>query len=184
MASPPVNAGAAAIICTGMIAPPLAGLLQEGMRRASVLALALAACGGSHKPTTEPGSGSGSGSGSGPVPVMDQTLVGWGRQVTPGGATNVFVEVSDASGATKSYPAGSVPQPCEVIAASGADAVTGLRCVKDGVGFEFRAVYRGDIIILRRAVDPSDDPADVELSFQEILRIDVPVGSKVGPAAS
>jgi hypothetical protein len=54
--------------------------------------------------------------------------------------------------------------------------------VTAGVGAEFRAVYRGDIIVLKRPVDPSDDPDEVEFLFREVLRVDVPVGSKVGAA--
>jgi hypothetical protein len=36
--------------------------------------------------------------------------------------------------------------------------------------------------VLKRPVDPSDDPNDVEFLFQEVLRVDVPAGSKVGAA--
>ena len=116
-------------------------------------------------------------------PVPAQTLLGWGRQAATG-KVNVFLEVADHTGATKSYPVGSATAPCEVIAVTTANAVTGLRCVTDGVGAEFRAVYRTQIIVLKRPVDPSDDPNDVEFLFQEVLRVDVPAGSKVGPAAS
>ena len=60
----------------------------------------------------------------------------------------------------------------------------GFRFVEEeGCGAEFRAVYRTQIIVLKRPVDPSDDPNDVEFLFQEVLRVDVPAGSKVGPAA-
>lgn len=176
-----MNARVAIDICVVMTEPTRAPLVQHGMRALVVVALAVAACGGGKKSSTSPGTGSGSGSTD--PGVVAQTLVGWGRSNPVGGKINVFVEVSDHTGATKSYPVGAVTNPCEVIAATGEDAVTALRCVADGAGTEYRAVYRNEIIVLRRAVDPSDDPADVELLFQEVLRVDVPVGTKVSAAA-
>lgn len=150
------------------------------VRALVVVATVLVACGGSKKPSTDPGQGSGS---APPDPgVVAQTLIGWGQQPIPDGKLNLFLEVSDHTGASKSYPIGAVVGPCAVAPPSGPDAVTVLRCVTAGVGSEYRAVYRGQIIVLMRAVDPSDDPADVELSFREVLRVDVPVGAKVGPA--
>lgn len=177
-----MNAAARAIICTAMADRPGARLLQHGMRAASLFLIAgLVACGGSKKSPADPGAGSGSGSAVDPG-VVAQTLLGWGRQEAPGGKVNVFLEVADHTGATRSYPVGTAVAPCEVIAGAGADGVTGLRCVTNGVGLEFRAVYRGDIIVLKRPVDPSDDPNEVEFLFQEALRVDVPVGAKVGAA--
>lgn len=177
-----MNVGDAAIICTAMHDRPRVRLLQHGMRAASLFVFAaLAACGGSKKTATEPDPGAGSGEVD--PGVIAQTLLGWGRQAGTGGKVNVFLEVADHTGATKSYPVGSATAPCEVIAVSTANAVTGLRCVTDGVGAEFRAVYRTQIIVLKRPVDPADDPNDVEFLFQEVLRVDVPAGSKVGPAA-
>ena len=170
-------------ICVVMPESPGAPLVQHSMRALLVVVTAVvAACGGGKKSSTAPGGGSGSGSSVDPG-VVAQTLVGWGRSNPVGGKIKVFVEVSDHTGATKSYPVGEVVNPCEVIAATGEDAVSALRCVADNTGTEFRAVYRGEIIVLRRAVDPSDDPADVELLFQEVLRVDVPVGTKVSAAA-
>lgn len=178
-----MNARVAIDICVVMSEPTRAPLVQHGMRALVVAVLAVAACGGGKKSSTSPGAGSGSGSGSAVDPgVVAQTLIGWGRSNPVAGKIKVFVEISDHTGATKSYPVGEVANPCEVVAATGEDAVTALRCVVDGVGAEFRAVYRGEIIVLRRAVDPSDDPADVELLFQEVQRIDVPVGTKVSAA--
>lgn len=177
-----MNVGGAAIICTAMPDRPRGGLLQHGMRAASLLVFAgVVACGGSKKTATDPGAGAGSGEVD--PGVVAQTLLGWGRQAATGGKLNVFLEVADHTGATKSYPVGTATAPCEVVAATTANAVTGLRCVTDGVGAEFRAVYRTQIIVLKRPVDPSDDPNDVEFLFQEVLRVDVPAGSKVGPAA-
>ena len=177
-----MNVGGAPIICTRMADRPRARLLQHGMRAATLLVFAGAvACGGSPKPTTEPGAGSGSGGAVDPG-VVAQTLVGWGRQQAPGGKVDVFLEVADHTGASKSYPVGSATAPCEVVATTTPDGVTALRCVTAGVGTEFRAVYRGDIIVLKRAVDPSDEPDEVEFLFREVLRVDVPVGSKVGAA--
>ena len=186
-----MNVGGAPIICTRMADRPRARLLQHGMRAATLLVFAGAvACGGSPKPTTEPGAGSGSGAVD--PGVVAQTLVGWGRQQAPGGKVDVFLEVADHTGASKSYPLGTTMGSCGVVPASGPDVVTALRCATDGVtalrcvtagvGTEFRAVYRGDIIVLKRAVDPSDEPDEVEFLFREVLRVDVPVGSKVGAA--
>ncbi len=176
-----MNARAAIDICVPMTESTRAPLVQHGMRALLVVVTALAACGGGKKSPTAPGDGSGSGSAVDPG-VVAQTQVGWGRSNPVNGKISVFVEVSDHTGATKSYPVGTVVNPCQVIAATGEDAVTALRCVADNTGTEFRVVYRGELIVLRRAVDPSDDPADVELLFQEVQRIDVPVGTKVTAA--
>lgn len=144
-----------------------------------VLGLALAACGGK-KETTKPGDGDGTG--DGPEPPIAQTLIGWGQQPATGGKINLFLEVTDHTGASKSYPVGEVTVACQT-AAGKDDIVTSLVCLQDGTGAELRAVHRNaEIIVLRRAVDPSDNPDDVELSFREITRIEVPVGAAVRPA--
>ena len=177
-----MNADDRTNICGCMADPARAPLLQHAMRvRLLVVVASLAAgCGGSSKkPTPEPGPG------SGPPPdpgVVAQTLVGWGSVPAPGGKLSVFVEVADHTGASKSYPLGTTMGSCGVVPASGPDVVTALRCATDGVGHEYRAVYRTAIIVLRRPVDPTDDPADVDLMFQEVLRVEVPAGSKVGAA--
>lgn len=158
------------------------------MRHAALLALGtvvvLAACGGKKSGTTpdkDPGS-------DGPPPVTIQTLLGWGLQGYNPEATQpktrVFLEVTDHHGATQSYPLEEVAAPCSVQVGNGADIITVLTCNLQGTGAEYRAVYRGnDVIVLRRWVRPDDDPAEAELSFQEISRVPVPTGSKVKPAA-
>lgn len=178
-----MNATPAIDICHGMPDRRLARLVQHGMRPFALVVLVslAAACGGSKKSPTEPSPGSG----SGPAPdpgVVARTLVSWGSVPASGGALNVSFEVADHTGASKSYPLGSAVGPCGVVPPQGPDAISAYRCETGGVGLEFRAVYRTQIIVLRRAVDPSDNPDDVELSFQEILRVDVPAGSKVGAA--
>lgn len=151
------------------------------MRSISIVLLAAVACGGGKKSVKEP-AGGGSGSDE-PPPVVAQTLLGWGRQAATGGKTNVFLEVTDHTGVTRSYPLGDSPVPCQPARGNGTDIITSLLCLADGSGSEFRAVYRNnEIIVLRRPIDPSDDPADIELSFREIERIGVPVGSKVSAA--
>ena len=45
------------------------------------------------------------------------------------------------------------------------------------------ALQRAGIIVLRRNYTPDDDPADVELSFREVMRVPVPPGSSVKPAS-
>jgi hypothetical protein len=140
----------------------------------------VAGCGNKDK-TTPPKTGSGSGS---DLPeIVAETTLGWGRQPATGGKLNLFLEVTDHTGQTKSYPLGESLVPCQVAKGSGTDVVTSLMCLTDGMGAEFRAVYRANqIIVLRRPVDPSDDPAEIELSFREVQRVDVPVGSKVTAA--
>jgi len=151
------------------------------------VALACAACGGKKSSTTPVESGEGSGSGSaGPV-ITAQLLIGWGATgydpASSAPRTNIFLEVTDHHGASQSYPMGTVAAPCAPVAGNGGDIVTVLSCVQNGSGAELRAVYRGvDVIVLRRTVSPDDDPADVELSFQEVSRVPVPTGSKVKPA--
>lgn len=142
----------------------------------------LAACGGGKKDPKQAGDGDGSGEGSGPPPPIAQTLLGWGQQPATGGKINLFLEVTDHTGASKSYPVGDVTVACQT-ATGKDDVVTALVCLKDGSGAELRAVHRNaEIIVLRRAVDPADDPEDVELSFREITRVEVPVGAAVRPA--
>jgi hypothetical protein len=155
------------------------------MRHAALLLLAIAACGGK-KPTTTPEPDTGTGR---DVPVVTiQTLLGWGLQgYNPEAAqprTTVFLEVTDHHGATQSFPLEEIAAPCSVQQGNGDDIITVLTCNVQGTGAEYRAVYRGnDVIVLRRWVRPDDDPGEAELSFQEISRVDVPAGSKVKPAA-
>lgn len=150
-----------------------------------VLGLAVAACGltgcNGKKPTTAAPTGSGSGSN---LPsITAETTLGWGRQPATGGKTNLFLEVTDHTGKTDSYPLGDSTVPCQTATGNGRDIITTQRCLTDGVGAEYRAVYRGAVVfVLRRPVDPSDDPADIELSFREVQRIDVPAGAKVRAA--
>lgn len=140
----------------------------------------LAGCGNGKKATTPTG---GSGSGSDLPDVVAQTLIGWGRQEQPGSKWSLFLEVTDHTGRAQSYPLGESTQPCSVGKGNGGDVITSLQCVTAATGAEYRAVYRANqIIVLRRPVDPSDDPADIELSFREVQRVDVPVGSKVSAA--
>jgi hypothetical protein len=156
------------------------------MRTVVLVALVTVAACGSKKPSTTPDPGSGSGSEEPPV-ITVQTLLGWGTQgYNPDAATprtKIFLEVTDHHGATQSYPLGEIAAPCSPQPGNGADIVTVLACNLAGTGAEFRAVYRGnDVIVLRRWVTPDDDPAEAELSFQEVSRIPVATGSKVKPA--
>lgn len=149
-----------------------------------VALVTVAACGGKKPKTTTAGEGSGS---EQPPLITVQTLLGWGLQgynpdsQTP--KTQVFLEVTDHHAQTQSYPLGEIAAPCSIQPGNGADIITVLTCNVAGTGAEFRAVYRGkDVIILRRWVSPEDDPADAELSFQEVSRVPVPSGSKVKAA--
>ncbi len=153
----------------------------------ATIGLGLLACGGKKPTSTTPGDGDGSGSGSGSV-ITAQMLIGWGAQgynpESQSPKTSVFLAVTDHHGATQSYPLGEIPAPCQPTAGNGSDIITVLSCLQGGAGAEFRAVYRGgaEIIVLRRWVSPTDDPGDIELSFQEVSRVTVPTGSKVKPA--
>lgn len=141
----------------------------------------LAGCGNGKKATT-PTTGSGSGSDGALPDVVAQTLLGWGQHPEPGNKLELFLEVTDQTGRTQSYPLGESDRPCSPGKGKD-DIVTTLQCVVANTGAEYRAVYRGNqIIVLRRPVDPSDDPADIELSFREVQRVDVPVGSRVSAA--
>lgn len=151
---------------------------------AASAACVLAACGGTQKPG---GSGAGSGPGSEPPPQpIAQTLLGFAASGYDQGTSKpskIFLEVTDHNGSMQSYPVGDAAAPCERTAGNGSDIVTAMRCDVNGTGAELRAVYRGaDIIVLRRNYTPDDDPADVELSFREVMRVPVPPGSSVKPA--
>jgi hypothetical protein len=152
----------------------------------ALVAVLVTACGGKKTSTTPAGDGDGTASDE---VITAQMLLGWGTQgynpesATP--KTSIFLEVTDHHGQMQSYPMGDVPAPCSPAAGNGADIITTLQCMQpDGTGAEFRAVYRGgaELIVLRRWVNPGDDPGDIELSFQEVSRIPVPTGSKVKPA--
>jgi hypothetical protein len=149
--------------------------------------VALAACGGTQKPAGG-GGGGGSGSGSGseaPQPIA-QTLLGFtanGYDEALAKPSKVYLEITDHNGSTQSYPIDDIDKPCERTAGNGTDIITAMRCDLGGTGSELRAVFRGtDIIVIRRNYTPADDPADIELSFREIMRIPVPPGSSVKPA--
>jgi hypothetical protein len=116
-----------------------------------------------------------------------QTLLGWGLEgwdpAVPGAQTKIFLAVTDQNGQTQSHPLENVAAACTPMAGNGRDVVIALSCLADGSGAELRAVYRGTgVIVLRRRVRPDDNPADAELSFEEIARIAVPSGSDVKPA--
>ena len=143
----------------------------------------VAACGGTQTPAT----GAGDGSGSGPTLPSAKTLLGVSAtgynpaSVHP--QNQIFLDVTNHNGATQSYPVGEVAAPCTAATGNGSDIVVTMRCDVAGTGAELRAVYRGgDVIVLRRNYTPDDDPADAELAFQEVTRVTVPPGSKVGPA--
>lgn len=148
--------------------------------------VALAACGGRQTPAGT-GSGSGSGSGSGPAAPVAQTLLGFsanGYDAANHPKSKIYLEVTNHNGAMQSYEVGEVDAPCTLGTGNGEDIVTTMRCDVAGTGADLRAVYRGggDIIVLRRNYLPTDDPADVELSFREVMRVPVPPGASVKPA--
>lgn len=152
------------------------------MRLQMIVVLGLAAaCSGGGKKTTTP-------TGTDPVddrptPLTIQTLLGWGLQTVPGGKIELYLEVTDHTGQAKSYPVGDSTRPCAPGRGNGGDIITSLLCVDGGVGSEYRAVLRSnEVIVLRRPIDPSDDPGDIELSFSEVMRLDVPAGAKVSAA--
>lgn len=149
------------------------------MRR-SLLLICLAACGARHNPPAGPGTGSASGTGS--AEIVMQTLVHFAFE-NEGGAdapvpkTKIWVVVTDETGAAKSYPLDEIDSACSEKPGGEMEALGTLACLRDGKGANYIAVGRGtDIILLRQAVDPSDDePSD----YEEMTRIEVPVGSKL-----
>ena len=152
--------------------------------RTLLFVVALAACGGRQTPS-DPAAGSGSGSGSSTTTA--QTLLSFSATGYAEGSapkSKLYLEVTNQNGAMQSYPIGEVEAPCQPGAGNGKDIVTTIRCDVSGTGAELRAVYRGvDIIVLRRNYLPTDDPADVELSFREVMRLAVPPGTSVKPAS-
>jgi hypothetical protein len=151
--------------------------------RTLLCVVALAACSG----TPKKAGGDGSGTGSAPPPPAAQTLLAFAAsaydaQTQP--QSKLYLEVTDHNGSMQSYPLGEVGAPCERAAGNGSDIIAGMRCDVAGTGAELRAVFRGttEIIVLRRNYTPEDDPADLEMSFREVLRVPVPPGSNVKPA--
>src|SRR5262245_11790276 len=147
------------------------------VRRISLaLVLALAACGGKKGSTTPDGTGDGSGTGV----LVKQRIVRFDTSNTaPINATvphtKVWLEVTDETGAAKSYPVDEIESDCAAEAGGEMGALGTLRCVRDGNGANYIAVVRNDeIILLRQWVVPGEDDHD----YEELSRIALPVGSK------
>ena len=130
-------------------------------------AIFVAACGGGQKTT-----GTGTGTGTGSDVMVKQTLVHFEAE-----SNKIWLVVTDETGAAKSYPVDDVSVACTQKQGGEMEALTTLSCVVDKKGANYIAVGRGtDIILLKQAVDPSDDePSD----YEEMQRIEVPVGSKL-----
>jgi hypothetical protein len=144
-----------------------------------MLVITLGACGGSRHVGTGPGTGSGTGTG---VVTVKQTIVRWAPQnmAPPQSETpqnKIWLEVTDETGAAKSYPVDDeVDAPCTATAGGEMEALGTLRCEADGTGADYIAVARGsEIILLKKIVAPDEEDND----YEELSRISVPVGSKL-----
>jgi hypothetical protein len=153
----------------------------------AMMVICLGACGGTRHVGSGTGTGAGAGTGTGTgtgtgVVTVKQTIVRWAPQnmAPPQAETpqnKIWLEVTDETGAAKSYPVDDeVDAPCTAEAGGEMEALGTLRCEVDGTGADYIAVARGsEIILLKKVVAPGEEDND----YEELNRITVPVGSKL-----
>lgn len=128
-----------------------------------VVALILAACGGSTPPASGPGSGS-------ETVLAKRFSLTWGIAQAATKA-DVFLQATDETGKQTSYPLGSYDGQCKVITPDAAmKAVTAVSCTS---GVELDAVVEGaDVVVLKGS---GGDP----MARVEVTRVSAPPGAKV-----
>ena len=139
----------------------------------SCLVLGLSACPAKPASTT-PGGGS-----AGPAVLAKKVALSWG--ITPAGdSSDVYLALTDETGAVASHPIGRYRGTCAVAAPSaGMSALTAVKCTYGGTGTELHAVLQGGdtIIVLSLVVDEGVAPDP--MARQEVTRIKIPLGAAV-----
>jgi hypothetical protein len=115
----------------------------------------------------------------GPVQLAKKVALSWG--ITPAGeSSDIYLALTDETGAVSSHPIGRFRGTCAVAAPSaGMSALTAVRCTYGGTGTELHAVLQGGetIIVLSLIVDQGVAPDP--MARQEVTRITIPLGAAV-----
>jgi hypothetical protein len=142
------------------------------VKRLAIL-LVIAACSGGGKKAT-----SGAGTGSGPAIYAKKIVMSWGLQKHDQGA-DVFLQVTDETGAMKSYPLGTYEGDCKVITpAPEMKAVSAVACNRPATGVEIDAVTTDEEIIILK-VNTQSGVAPDPMSRQELTRVKAPGGAAI-----
>jgi hypothetical protein len=143
------------------------------VKRLAIL-LVIAACSGSGKKATN----SGDGTGSGPAIYAKKIVMSWSIQKHEQSA-DVFLQVTDETGAMKSYPLGTYPGECKVITpAPEMKAVSAVACNQPATGVELDAVTTDEEIIILK-VNTQSGVAPDPMSRQEVTRVKAPGGAAI-----
>lgn len=138
-------------------------MLLFGTMKRMVVAVILAACGGSTPPAAGPSE----------AVLAKKFSLTWGIQQAASKA-DVFLQATDETGKQTSYPLGTYDGQCKVIAPDAAmKAVTAVSCTS---GVELDAVLEAaDVVVLKGT---GGDP----MARTEVTRITTPPGAKVDVA--
>jgi hypothetical protein len=135
-----------------------------------LLAVALLAACGHHKPTDQPKSDAGL------PPLIKSVAVSFQSQAD-GDLSHVFLAAMDETGKTLSYPVADVPGACASIAPDGKDLVT-LECKASAGTTRMHAIQQGqDVVILKETIAPGASPDP--MNRDEVQRVTMPVDSKI-----
>lgn len=133
----------------------------------------LAACPGKKKDDTTPDSNR----------PPKRTILSWGQTNQPPKAEvpqiEVFLQVTEETGKTVSYPVGTYEGACTVVGPLPAfQALTAITCMHNGKGWQLHASATGAAIVVSKL--PYTDGQQLDpFTRQEVTSIPVAVGSKV-----
>jgi hypothetical protein len=135
----------------------------------------LVSCGarGAAPTSTNPGA-----EGSAPAMMAKKVAVSWG--ITQGvDSSDVFLQVTDETGAQVSHPAGTYPGVCKVIVpAIEMHAVMAVACAFGGTTWQLQAIVRGeDIIVMKVRADDGAKPDP--MAREEVTRVTAPPGAAI-----
>lgn len=119
------------------------------------------------------------GSGTGLTHLIKKTVVSWG--FSPAGANSeVFLALTDETGAQVSHPVGSYPGKCEKItAAKEMNAIIASKCAPEGMaGVEIHAVKQNSEIIVLKMSAATADP----MAREEVKRVAITLGAAIEAA--
>ena len=132
-----------------------------------LLALALSSCGPPAKPAP-----------TGPAPIPKRIALSWGQE-QHGDSTDVFLQITDETGAQVSHPVGTYPGVCTVKPpAPEMKAQIGIACLAANKDTELHAVVQKDeIVILKLKLDGGIAPDP--MAREEVTRIKAPGGAAI-----
>lgn len=134
---------------------------------------ALAGCGASSKPTTSPGAGT-----AAPARMAKKIGLSWG--IAQGGdSSDVFLQVTDETGAQVSYPAGTYPGTCkQIVPALEMHVAMAVQCTFGATGWQIQAAVREDQVIVLKLHADQGATAD-PMSREEVTRVKAPPGAAI-----